>query len=79
MYDTEYPRGFEPRKDKLVDNNALRFHIDLLILSGFTYKQNLSFEIDFGKKKHCFLRSLGKISEAIYFNYLILLHRTSVM
>lgn len=80
MYVTEYPRGFEPRKDKLVDHNALKFHADLLILSEFTYKHKIyHLRLIFGKKKHHFFRSLGKFSEAMYFKYLILLYRTSVM
>lgn len=80
MYDTEYPRGFGPRKDKLVDYKALEFCADLLVLSRFTYKHKIyHLQLILVRETTLFIRSLQKISEAIYLSYLKLLYRTSVM
>lgn len=54
VYDTEYPRGLGPRRDKHVEYKALEFGTDLLILSRLSYKQNLSPENDFGKENNPF-------------------------
>lgn len=60
VYDTEYPRGFGPRKDKLVEYKALESCADLLILSRFTYKIYHCELIVVGKTT-LFIRSLKKI------------------
>lgn len=79
VYDTEYPRGFGPRKDK-PDYKALEFCADLLILSRFTYKHKIyHLKLILVRKTTLFIRPLQKISEAICLSYLILLYRTSVM